>query len=80
VNIPGDWNSTLFNGTLISVPKEDEILFSNFCDEKVKTVRSVTDGETVDALEHYFWGQTHGIALVIFNLLINMSLNIMNIF
>jgi hypothetical protein len=36
-----------------------------FCDKNIDYVDGLTDGEVIDALEHYFWGQLNGVAMVV---------------
>lgn len=37
--------------------------FSNYVDDNIDKENGVSDGEFIDAVEHFFWGQTHGLAL-----------------
>ncbi len=63
-NFPKDWHSIPQNGTLVSVTDDKIHTFTEFCDHFINTVDGFTDGEVVDAVEHFFWGQTFGLAMV----------------
>ena len=57
------WNNTL--GMFIDARKNqtDIDAFIKFTDYFLPRVDGFTDGENVDALEHFFWGQRNGLAI-----------------
>ena len=67
VNFPVEFHVNSVNslGVLVDVTDDAADLkhFVEFSDYFLSLLESSTDGEMVDALEHYFWGQRNGVAL-----------------
>ena len=65
VNAPSDWDTLTANVLLEDVTSDPLALkkFAEFSDYHLARVDGFTDGEKVDALEHFFWGKKAGVAL-----------------
>ena len=65
VNAPSDWDTQTTNVLLENVSNDPLELqkFVEFSDYHLARVDGFTDGEKVDALEHFFWGKKGGVAL-----------------
>ena len=66
VNNPPDFkDSNNLLGKLVDVHDNTKNMsfFSEFSDYFLVRTDAFTDGEVVDALEHYFWGKTQGLAM-----------------
>lgn len=66
VNTPPNFHEHSFrNGTMIDAKSDAEVM-AKFESERqfyLDNPCSHTDGEVVDALDHYFWGMTNGLAM-----------------
>lgn len=66
INLPEDWMSANHEGNVIDAIKAESnssSQFEEFSDYHLARVDGFTDGEVVDALEHFFWGKKYGIAM-----------------
>jgi hypothetical protein len=67
INYPKDFHnrSAHLGDGLVSVLNDKEQMkdFETIVDYFLPRVDGFTDGEVVDALEHFFWGQKHGLAI-----------------
>lgn len=67
INSPPDFHNRsahLGDGLVDVREKPDEIKrYADIVDYFLPRVDGFTDGEVVDALEHFFWGQKHGLAI-----------------
>jgi hypothetical protein len=67
INYPADFHtrSSHLGDGLLDVRNSSEQMkeFTNMVDFFLPRVDGYTDGEVVDALEHYFWGQRNGLVI-----------------
>lgn len=67
LNYPHDFhNRTAHLGDKMEDARRDQTRieqFKSFIDRTLPNVEAQTDGEEVDAIEHYFWGQRQGLAI-----------------
>lgn len=64
VNYPDSFLAAAENGSLAILQNVTDISsFRQFVTLGLNAGSGATDGEVVDALEHFFWGKTHGLAM-----------------
>lgn len=65
VNLPSIFEGESKLGELFDNRQNSEQMkfFSNYIDEMLPRIDGFTDGECIDALEHFFWGMTNGLAI-----------------
>lgn len=66
VNYPKEFQErTKHMGKMVDVRKDPKNMtfFEQFSDFYLVRTDAFTDGEVVDALEHFFWGKTNGVAM-----------------
>ena len=65
INMPHDWHDINRTGIMVDVLNDPANMtaFAEFSEYHLVRTDGFTDGEHVDALEHFFWGKTHGIAM-----------------
>lgn len=65
VNEPEAWQQNVHSGVLVDARNNDTRVtqFANFADYNVMRVNGFTDGEIIDAVEHFFWGKIGGVAM-----------------
>jgi hypothetical protein len=67
INYPGDFhNKSGHHGdSMVDFSMSDEHIriFDSLVQTALPPIDSATDGEVVDALEHFFWGQTSGLSI-----------------
>lgn len=66
VNYPLDFhNRSTHTGDMLDMRNDSNIMkrFIRLVDYFLPRVDGFTDGEIIDAIEHYFWGQMNGLAL-----------------
>ena len=66
VNYPPEFHDrSIHTGELVDARNDSVVRksFRTFCKQALQKVDGFTDGEVVDALEHYFWGQLNGLAM-----------------
>ena len=65
LHYPHDLFDHPLTGQLFDVRENNNAItaFKEFCGKFVWTIDGFTDGEVIDALEHFFWGKKNGVAL-----------------
>lgn len=65
INMPHDWHDINRTGIMKDVTGDPGNMTAlvEFSDYHLVRTDAFTDGEHVDAIEHFFWGKTHGIAM-----------------
>jgi len=66
VNVPHDWHGKVSHHRHHLHDTDNITKFDEFIKNQLIALPDISsDGENVDVLEHFFYGKTHGVALVI---------------
>lgn len=62
-HVPTGWFDFNFTRNAKGSSNIDNALFNRVLNDQLENLNRATDGEIVDALEHFFWGKKEGVAM-----------------